>query len=383
MCRKIFSVLFSFSILLSPISHSAFASETPGSISALSAVLMCADNGRVLFGKDEHRHRPMASTTKIMTALLTLEAAQSGDLPVTITNKMVPVEGSSMYLKPGDILPLSSLAKGMLAISGNDAAHSAAVALGGSVQHFTDMMNEKAHQIGMKHTIFVTPSGLDCGDHHSTAYDMALLGSYAMENKAFFDICSRRRVEVPFIEPNEIRTFFNSNRLLKRYDGCVGIKTGFTKHSGRCLVSCAERDGTRLVVVTLNAGDDWNDHEKLLDYGFSRLETVRFNDNGDIRVPVVGGVCDELFLFARESVNVTIDKGEKKHITRSVMLPPFVYAPIQDGQVVGKVEYRLHGDLVASNDLLAEKSLDYHYEKTGFINRALGFVRSLAAKCSA
>lgn len=338
-------------------------------LSAASAVVICADSGRILFGKNEHEPRPMASTTKIMTALLTLEAAESNDEKVTITDKMVPVEGSSMYLQVGQALPLSSLAKGMLTVSGNDAANSAAIVLGGTVDGFVDLMNKKAKQIGMRNTFFETPSGLDKGNHHSTAYDMALLGAYALENKAFYDISSRKRVEVPFFEPDEIRTLYNENRMLKRYDGCIGVKTGFTRLAGRCLVSASERNNTRLVSVTLNAGDDWNDHEKLLDYGFSRVETVVFDNKDYAVLPVVGGAANEVTAYAKEKVSLTLEKGQKNSVKKLVEVSPFLYAPLRQGQVVGKIKYILDGKTIAVNDLVISDDVDLSRPNKNFWQR--------------
>lgn len=334
-----------------------FAEEP--SVSAQAAVVICADTGKIIFGKNERIPRPMASTTKIMTALLTLEAAQNEDSNITITEKMVPVEGSSMYLQVGQILPLSSLAKGMLTVSGNDAANSAAITLGGSVDGFVDLMNKKAKQIGLTDTYFETPSGLDKGNHHSTAYDMALLGAYALENQAFYDICSKKRVEVPFIEPNEIRTLFNSNKMLKRYDGCIGIKTGFTRLAGRCLVSAAEKNNTRLVAVTLNAGDDWNDHEKMLDYGFSRVETVVFDNNDYVILPLVGGSVNEVTAFVKDKVFLTLPKEDKNKIEKIVEIPTFLYAPLKQGQVIGKVKYKLGDKILAYNELIISKDEEF------------------------
>ncbi len=293
--KKMISGIVIFSFLSHFYNLTLYAMEAP-EVSAESSVLICAENSYIVFEKNAFVKRPMASTTKIMTALLTLEAASADDKDVTITDKMVPVEGSSMYLKVGNVLPLSGLAKGMLTVSGNDAANSAAIAVAGSTELFADMMNDKATQIGMKNTHFVTPSGLDDDDHYSTAYDMALLGAYAMENESFYNIASSKKSEVFFRDTNENRCYYNENRMLKRYSGCLGIKTGFTKKSGRCLVTCAQRDKLRLIAVTLNAGDDWNDHEKLLDYGFAKMQALDLEENEDIKVPVTGGDCDSLSL---------------------------------------------------------------------------------------
>ncbi len=358
LCKKLLSEIILFCFFISMLSPLCKVCAQIPSLSAKSAIVICADNGKVIYGKNEKEPRPMASTTKIMTALLTLEAAEKEDTNVTITDKMVPVDGSSMYLQVGQVLPLLSLAKGMLTVSGNDAANSAAIALCGSVDAFVALMNKKAKQIGMLDTIFETPSGLDKGDHHSTAYDMALLGAYALENQAFFDISSKKSVEVTFVKPDEIRTLYNENRMLKRYDGCIGIKTGFTRLAGRCLVSAAERNNTRLVAVTLDAPDDWNDHEKLLDYGFSQIETVIFDNKDYAILPVVGGDTNEISAFVRDKISISLPKGDKSKIKKIVEVPPFLYAPLKQGQVVGKVKYQVDDEVLASNDLIIEKDVN-------------------------
>lgn len=348
-------------VTLNFVNLSSFCTKAlePNSISATSAVVICADNGRVLFEKNAYEKRPMASTTKIMTSLLAVEAADADDIDVTITEKMVPVEGSSMGLKVGNVLPISSLAKGMITVSGNDAANSAAIALGGSLELFSDMMNEKAKIIGMKDTHFVTPSGLDDKEHYSTAYDMALLGAYALENNSFFDICSKKKLDVIYKEPDEKRIFFNENKMLKRYDGCIGIKTGFTKSSGRCLVSAAQRNDLRLVAVTLNAPDDWNDHEKMLDFGFSLVEPIVLNDDNIIKIPVVGSEIESVDLSINKSVKVILNKNEKNKIKKAIYVPKFAYAPIKQGQILGKIEYTLNGKIVAENKLIAKQNVNY------------------------
>lgn len=252
----------------------AIADTAPLQVSAKSAILINADDGRILYAKNENERRPMASTTKIMTALITLETAAVNNKVVTITDKMVRVEGSSMGLRPGDKLSLRALAEGMLLVSGNDAANSAAIAISGSDQAFAVLMNKRAKELNMTNTHFVTPSGLDDENHYTTAKDLAILAAAAMHNPDFAEIASQKVMAVQFVNPDQTRKLKNHNKLLSMYDGCIGVKTGFTKKSGRCLVSSAQRNGVNLIAVTLNDPDDWKDHQKLLDYGFSKIDRI-------------------------------------------------------------------------------------------------------------
>ena len=231
----------------------------------------------------------MASTTKIMTALLTLEEAAIENRQVKITREMVMVEGSSMGLREGDVLTLRDLAVGMLTVSGNDAANSAAIAVAGSREAFVETMNQRAQALGMTDTHFDTPSGLDGDTHYSTALDMAKLGAAAMSNPEFAAIAGSKSMKVNFLSPEKTVAYQNHNKLLSLYEGCTGVKTGFTKKAGRCLVSSAEKDGVRLVAVTLDAPDDWNDHAALLDYGFSKMTSLTFDESGySCLLPVAG-----------------------------------------------------------------------------------------------
>lgn len=231
--------------------------------SASCAILMDADTGQVLYEKDADRPMLIASTTKIMTALLAVETADLSQ-EVTVTPEDM-TEGSSMYLKVGEKLTMETLLYGLLLQSGNDAALAIAHTCGGSVEDFVAMMNRRAAELGMTGTSFANPNGLDDERHFSTARDMARLACCAMEDPTFRRLCSTRSVTVGG------RTMSNHNRLLREVEGCIGLKTGFTKAAGRTLVSCAERNGHRLVAVTLCDGCDWNDHQALYDYGFSLL----------------------------------------------------------------------------------------------------------------
>lgn len=234
-------------------------------VSATAAVLMDADMGQVLYEKNGDRQMLIASTTKIMTALVVLEHAAPDDVITVTPNHMA--EGSSMYLRAGETVRVEELLYGLLLCSGNDAALALTECAGG-LTPFVALMNEKAAALGMAHTSFANPNGLDADGHYSTARDMAVLAAAAVENPTFRRICSSRSVTIGQ------RTMENHNRLLRQMEGCIGLKTGYTRAAGRTLVSCTERDGCRLVAVTLRDGNDWADHAALYDYGF-RLTAPR------------------------------------------------------------------------------------------------------------
>ena len=334
----------------------AVRAEGEPAISAKSAVVMFVDDGRLLYEKNSHEHLPIASTTKIMTALLTLEAAARDDKTVLITPEMVRVEGSSMGLKAGDRLTLSALAEGMLSVSGNDAANSAAIAVAGSLDAFALLMNRKAEELGLADTHFVTPSGLDDAEHYSSAYDLAALTAAAMENPDFARIVSQQKIKVQFSDRTV--TYTNHNKLLSMYQGCTGVKTGYTQKSGRCLVSAAERNGVRLIAVTLSDPDDWDDHGKLLDYGFSRLTPCEFDDSAfRISLPVVGGIEKIVPVAGTDGGTAVLPAEQASVIRRTVELPQFVYAPVGEGQVLGLVRYTDFNGTVATTELLAGKTV--------------------------
>ena len=234
-------------------------------VSATAAVLMDADMGQVLYEKNGDRQMLIASTTKIMTALVVLEHAAPDDV-ITVTPDHM-AEGSSMYLKAGETVRVEELLYGLLLCSGNDAALALTECAGG-LTPFVALMNEKAAALGMARTSFANPNGLDADGHYSTARDMAVLAAAAVENPTFRRICSSRSVTIGQ------RTMENHNRLLRQMEGCIGLKTGYTQAAGRTLVSCTEREGCRLVAVTLQDGNDWADHAALYDYGF-RLTAPR------------------------------------------------------------------------------------------------------------
>ncbi len=322
-------------------------------VTAKGAVLMEAATGRVLWSQNGEERLPMASTTKIMTALLTLE--QPGlDEMFTVNAQAIRVEGTSMGLTEGSQATLRTLAAGMLLASGNDAANAAAVRVAGTQADFVMMMNRRAAQLGMKDTNFETPSGLDGQSHYSTAADMALLARAALENPDFRSLCSQTSLKLCYGNPPYDRWLANHNRLLKEYPGCIGLKTGFTKKAGRCLVSAAEREGVTLICVTLSDPNDWRDHTALLDWGFSRVRRTELP--GPWTVAVTGGEGESVTVSPGESPTVCVLEEELPRITWSVELPPFLYAPVEPGQPVGTARCLLDGREYAAIPLIAENA---------------------------
>lgn len=247
------------------------------SVSAQAAVMTEVSSGKILYSKNADKVLPMASTTKIMTALVAVEAAGDRlDEVVEISDSAAGVEGSSMYLEKGEKMTLRELLYGLMLSSGNDAAVAIAENIGGSVEGFVDMMNQKAAEMGLTSTHFVNPNGLPDESHYSSANDMAKMTCHAMKNPDFAEIVGTKSYNISGEGKSYPRTLSNHNKLLRMYEGCIGVKTGFTKAAGRCLVSCAERDGLMLVCVTLNAPDDWNDHTLMFNYGFENFTAEDF-----------------------------------------------------------------------------------------------------------
>lgn len=341
-----------------------------GDVSAECAVLINEQTGEVLFEKNAYSGHSMASTTKIMTSLL---AAESGKLhdEITVEKAMINVEGTSMGLLDGDSVSLYELIYGMLLSSGNDAANVTACYLGGNVENFASMMNQKAAELGMKNTHFVTPSGLDDDEHYSTAYDMALLGRNAVKNPVFRAACSSKKAVLTYGNPPYRRTLYNHNRLLSSYKYALGIKTGFTKKSGRCLVSYAENDGVGLVAVTLNAPNDWSDHRKMLDFGFSAVEKTEITAKIPQKLNVVGGNVENVGIKSKPFAFSGVDKNK---VTQKISLERFLYAPVNKGDKVGEVKFYFNGECIGTSDIVAEtaasvQNSDTKQEKKGFLER--------------
>jgi len=340
------------------------------STSARAAILINGETGETIYEFNADERLPMASTTKIMTALLLCE---KGDLnrEITVTAEMLRVEGSSMGLLPGDKVKLYDLLYGMLLASGNDAANVTAYTIGGTVDGFVRLMNERAKEMGLSNTHFNTPSGLDGDSHYTTARDLATLARIAMQNEVFRQAAGEKSKTLEYGNPPYRRTLTNHNRLLKSYEGAVGVKTGFTKKSGRCLVSAARRDGEFVIAVTLNDPSDWADHKALLDYGFEKVSLAEIGpEKKEYKIPVICG-DGELEVTVKD---LTVSYLDDKGFSYKVNLPKFLYAPLKKGEVIGSVEYFKNGVKIGEQKIICDKEVRALPQKASFSTRfAEGF----------
>ncbi len=324
-------------------------------ISARSAVLIDGTSGRVLYEHNAYEQLPMASTTKIMTGLL---ACESGKLEETVKASAFAsgTEGSSLWLKIGEKQTLKDLTYGLMLKSGNDAAVAIAEYLGGSTEAFALIMNKRAREIGAVNTSFKNPHGLDTDDHYTTSFDLALIAKEAMKNDKFREIVSTKTYSIPMEGEKWDRALKNHNKLLWQYDGCNGVKTGFTKKCGRCLVSSAEKSGQRLICVTLNAPDDWNDHKYLLDYGFENFhaETVVKKEEPVKTVTYNKKYKKRAVIVAKEDCAISLKENDK--ITTEISVDK-IKAPMKKNSTVGKMTVYCNGEKINDIELVTAEDL--------------------------
>ena len=325
-------------------------------VSAEKALLLDGITGRVLYEKNADTQSLIASTTKIMTALIVCEQCNVLDR-MRIPREAVGIEGSSMYLQEGEVLTIQELLYGLMLSSGNDAAVALAIYCGGTVEGFAELMNDKARTLGLRNTHFENPNGLDAPGHFSTARDLAKLASYAMENPIFCKTVSAKTVTVGN------RSLRNHNKLLWQVEGAEGVKTGFTKAAGRILVSSALRDGRRLICVTLNDPDDWADHGKLLNDGFRRFALRRIVTAGEClgTLEVESGQGSRVQLLAAENFDYALAEKEQTLI----MLPGtgFVYSPVTQGAEAGFAHVLVDGNAVGKVPVVFGQTIEKEPEK--------------------
>lgn len=366
--KSVFAALLACALFLCPFHAVKAEANRDIQVSAASAILYHPASGSFLYEKNADKRRGIASTTKIVTALTVLKHEKELDRTVGIPKEACGIEGSSLYLKAGQTLSVRDLLLGLMLASANDAATALAVISAGSVDAFADRMNETAREYGLSDSHFANPHGLDAEEHYSTARDLAKITAAALENEVFREIVSTKRAVIGETEP---RYLHNHNKLLDLFPDCIGVKTGFTKKCGRCLVSAAERNGELLIAVTLDDPNDWNDHSSLLEYGFSRLEKRTLLQNGEyaIELPVVNGKAQTVRVTNSEPVELSLPKDSPSP-EREVKLPRFLTAPLNEGEIVGYVEYVLNRKTVGQSPLVVSSAVgEIKYKKGLFHGR--------------
>lgn len=323
---------------------------------AKSEILIEAKTGRVLYENNAHQALPMASTTKVMTALVALE---NGNLTDTVTagKNAYGVPGTSIYLGLGEQLTLEQMLYGLMLASGNDAAVAIAEHIGGTVDEFCRMMTARAAEIGCENTVFTTPHGLPADGHHTTAWDLALIAREAMKNPAFREIVSTQRASLPWADHEYDRVLTNKNKLLSAYAGAIGVKTGYTKAAGRCLVFAAQRDGLELIGVVLNCPDWFDEAAALLDKGFDNWQMVTVLSAGEpVReIPVTGGVRDAVRVVAQTDVSAPVPDTAWPDLL--IDLPESLPAGVEKGQVIGTARLTDQGQTLVTVPLIAAEAV--------------------------
>jgi len=371
----IFAAAFFFAVTISTSAIDAQSAEVtyPG-VSARSAVVYDATSGRFLYEKEPDSRMKIASTTKILTAIVALEIADINDV-VKITRDHYAI-GSSMYLREGEEVRVLDLLYGLMLMSGNDAALALADHCAGSKEEFAWLMNEKAEEIGMTNSSFRNPNGLDEEGHYSTARDMALLAAYAMKNETFRQIAGTKSGYFAG------RYMTNHNKLLFRIEGATGLKTGYTDSAGRCLVSSAERDGREIIVVTLNAPDDWRDHTALYKKAFGSYSEYKAGEKGHVYayIPVISGDASMVGVYLEETMKVWI--AEEENAETILYLPKFIYAPVCKDEIAGEMAVLIDGVEVGRTPLRFDSGAELVEQKSGVGERIAKFFKKLVRKLS-
>ncbi len=366
-----FFMALAFAVGFLPLNTQAYEELTTG---AKACIIYDADSGRILGGQNINETLPMASTTKIMTALLTLEHGNLDEWFI-VDNEAIKVEGSSMGLQEKDEVTLRTLVYGMLLPSGNDAANAAAVRISGTKEDFVKLMNQKADELGLENTSFKNPSGLDAEGHYSTALDMAKLCAIALENEDFRNICGLSKAQVTFGAPPYDRWLENYNKLLTLYPYAIGVKTGFTEAAYRCLVSAAEKDGKRLICVTLNCADDWAVHERLYEEYFPRLETINLKDY----IPSTLSMMDGGKLAVEISGKEKVSKLKGEEINCEIIAEQLLFSPIGRSSVVGEARFYADEELLFTRELCAAEDIPLQTEEKvpSLLDRMTDFIIQL------
>ena len=373
--RIILSLVLSIALVIAlPINCIAVSQSSSISVSAKSAILIDLDERNILYQKNAKERMAMASTTKIVTALVACELLECS-ATVKIPYEATGIEGSSVYLQAGERLTVEQLLYALLLESANDAAVALAIVSAGSVEKFADKCNERAYELGLRDTNFTNPHGLYDENHYTTAYDLAILSAEALKNPTIAKICASKRGEIPLNATAEnplgegTRYLKNHNKMLSMYEGAIGLKTGFTKKSGRCLVSAAKRDDLTLIAVTLNAPDDWQDHTAMLNYGFERFErrVIFLQNEFSYSFPLSNGVSSFVKITNLSPITAVTPKNAPAHTYSIEACFRFAVAPVQKGQIVAKLCVSLN-DKQYTSTLICAENISAKNEKHSFFN---------------
>ena len=366
--KRLFFAVVAILCLTMPISTFALpVGSSPPALSAKSAILINGESGAVYYGKNEDQRLGMASTTKLMTAIVALELADA-DSVVRIPRAAVGIEGSSVYLIEGERLTLSELIYALLLSSANDAAVAIAIHTAGSVDAFVEKMNEKAADMGLDDTHFTNPHGLYDEAHYTTARELAIIAAEALKFPFIAAAVGAKKASISHDGKAGARLLVNHNKLLRCYEGAIGMKTGFTKKTGRCLVSAAERDGLTLIAVTLDAPDDWSDHTALLDYGFASYEKVCLYGAGEFSysMPLSDGKPSSITLTNSQPLTATVAKGVHSRSVTVLSSRRFLIGEVSEGECIGTVTVSAGGSTVSSPLIASESSIGRTKPQKGF-----------------
>lgn len=354
MTRKKVAVFLIFYLFMTVCCADAKAADNRLSINAKAFVLMDPISGRILLEKNSQDKMAMASTTKIMTAIIALEKGDLRSL-IKVSPRAVSIGGSSFYLRPGEVLTLEDMLYGLLLPSGNDAAVAIAEHIGGTEEKFVKMMNQKALELGALDTHFANPHGLDHPEHYTTARDLAIISRYAWKHNKFREIVQTKTKDIKY--GDFTRQISSTNRLLWEFNGADGIKTGYTGKAGRCLVATAKNNGFRLISVVLGSQNHFEESKKLLDYGFKnyKLTNIILKNNYFATVDVEKGVFQKVDLVAKDSIILPMKEDE--NVDFKLIVPEEINAPVSRGEQIGQLQIYVDDELVASTSLIASKDV--------------------------
>ena len=326
-----------------------------------ASVVIEKNSKRVLSEHNKDDRLAMASTTKIMTALVVLDNCTNLQEEVLVDYRAVGIEGTSIYLKKGEILTVEELLYGLILPSGNDAAMALAYYVGkGNLQKFVDMMNAKADELNLKNTHFDNPHGLDSETHYTSAYDLAIITSIAMQNQTFREIVSTKIKQIRGNIEVAHRFLRNKQRLLKNLDGCNGVKSGFTDNAGRCLVTSCNREGMEVICVVLNCPNMFEESEKLINDAFDsfELETIVEPYYYISNIKVENGTKEDVKVYSMKGFKYPLKKDEKTKINIETTLEEILTAPVQKEQICGKLNVYFENNLVFSEDIYTMESVE-------------------------